>query len=352
MTLSNVNRHILIAGIIIAIILSSTVFLTIPKEKELLPDRYAHFDYSFSYPDIAEEIDKSKELKAWVGYDKNFLQRPFVLYMDEVNREWLPSSSEIQKFMDNNPIVKRIIVEHGHEWISLETARSLVEQYWGANYGALRGHCGQYKYINTYALFIPTSQDEIAFVPVVLPDPTAVCYPDRLLEEAYGPLLDTPSIEQRRTFDFADILVKLYEFLYSNSLLLGVTPIVLIGALIWRGTISRIWLMNGFDYNHFELMVKLRGSKTRLEILRALDVPKTRQQIARELNLDWKAVNRHIEVLLKNELVCEVCSVGRTSYYMRSEKGDRLLDLLNNGYSDNGNRNFGMFSIALFLKLR
>jgi predicted transcriptional regulator len=74
--------------------------------------------------------------------------------------------------------------------------------------------------------------------------------------------------------------------------------------------------------------------------------------IAQELNIDWKAVDRHVEVLLKNDLIRETCSVARTSYYVRSKRGSRLLDLLNNGYSDNGNRRSGMFSIALLLKLR
>jgi predicted transcriptional regulator len=96
-------------------------------------------------------------------------------------------------------------------------------------------------------------------------------------------------------------------------------------------------------------MVKMRGSKTRLEILKILDTPKTRQMIAQELNIDWKAVDRHVEVMLKSDLIKEVCNVARASYYARSEKGDKLLELLNNEYSSNNN-DLGMLSIALFVR--
>lgn len=357
MQLSKMKRCIVIVGIIIAITSSMLILITIPKEKELLPDRYANFDYSFSYPEIAEEIDKSEELKAWIAYDEGFLNQPFVLYIDEIKREWLPSQSEVQNFLKNNHIVERIIFERSEAWISYEMARSLMAQYYGhpddGSIGGIRGHCGQYKYIETHALFIPRPNGEIVSVPIVLPNPKPSCFPDRLLEEAYGPLLDAPSIEQRPTFDPADMIKKLYNFLYSHLLILGLSPIVLLGALIWRGSISRIWLTNGFSYSHFELMVKMRGSKTRLDILFALDVPKTRQMIAQELNIDWKAVDRHVKVLLKNDLIKEVYSIARTSYYVRSDKGDKLLDLLNNEYPPNNNvKGYGMSSIVLLFRKR
>jgi len=332
----SLNRNLLIIVGIVAITLVALVFVTTPRESAVLPDRYAHFEYSFSYPDIAEEVDKSKELKAWIGYDENFLKRPFARYV-EINRNWLPNYSEVQNLLNEYPIVERILVERKDTWISTETARSLVEYYW-KNDGPVSGHCGQYNYIQTYVLYVPRSKDDIAFVPVVLPNPAMSCYPDRLLEEAYGPLLDSPSIEQPRILDFAKLLEMSYEFVCWNLLPLTVTPVVL-GALIWRGKIRRIWLANGFGYKHFELMVKMRGSKTRLQILRTFDIPKTRQYIAHELNLDWKAVDTHVKALLKYGLIKEMCSVGQTTYYTRSESGDKLLELLKNDFSESSDGN-------------
>lgn len=352
----NRNRRIIITGIAFAIALGMTIFLltdTITREAYDLPDRNAKFVYNFAYPEIAEEVDKSKELKAWIAYVSSGQQDSLFGLTGalEQAKEYLPSHVVTQEYINRYPILVRIIAERNSEWVSNDLARSIVDDlvfmhndYSTATYGIGReGSCGQYKYLETYLLAFPVSENDFEFVSIVTPNPLPNCY--------YNPDIASVSIELRHTLDFVDIIDELFEFVYSNSLLLGITPLGLLGALIWRGTISRTWLVSGFSYHHFELMVKMRGSKTRLEILRALDMPKTRQMIAEEVNMDWKAVDRHVEVLLKNYLVKEVCSFARVSYYVRSEKGDRLLDLLNNEYSSNNNdKGFGMFSIALLYR--
>lgn len=65
-------------------------------------------------------------------------------------------------------------------------------------------------------------------------------------------------------------------------------------------------------------------------ILKILDAPKTRQLIAQELGLDWKTVDRHMESLLRNNLIREICSLGRVGYYARTENANKLLALVEN----------------------
>lgn len=337
-------------GIGIAVAVVFSLFPITIKLDDKLPDLYSNFNYSccFVNPELAEEVDKSKRPRAWIGYVESVEKE---VYEMKLQRGWLPSHVQTKEFFDEYPVVEYVISGRTNAWISPEAASSILEYVNNGSYlgAGGSGHCGQYKYIRQNYLVIPMSKDSLAFVFVSTGDPARRCDLDPLMEKAYGPLLDTPSIEQRRIFDFGEMIEKLYDFIRTYSLLLGMTPL-LFGAVIWRGRISRFWIANGFSYSHFELMVKMRGSKTRLEILMALDVPKTRQMIARELNVNWKAVDRHIKILLKNELIKEVCSVGRADYYARSEKGDKLLELLNNGYSDNYNQSHGMFSIILFFR--
>ncbi|MGH9877988.1 MAG: helix-turn-helix domain-containing protein, partial [Nitrososphaerales archaeon] len=56
--------------------------------------------------------------------------------------------------------------------------------------------------------------------------------------------------------------------------------------------------------------------------------PKTRLQLANELGYDWKAINRHIEVLGKNNLVKEIAEISNAKYIMITDQGKQLLELL------------------------
>lgn len=132
---------------------------------------------------------------------------------------------------------------------------------------------------------------------------------------------------------FTIYLSQTNNFLFSNSLPLSIASWISVSALVWRGKIKKIILENGFDYDLFFTMLKMKGSITRLSILNALTYPKNRKQIAETLEMDWKAVDRHVNVLIKHQLINEMAMVGNATFYIRNEKGNRLLEVLNkNGF--------------------
>jgi predicted ArsR family transcriptional regulator len=90
------------------------------------------------------------------------------------------------------------------------------------------------------------------------------------------------------------------------------------------------WEALGFDSEVFELFVRMRGGKTRVKLLNSLLIPKDRFQLAQELGLDWKAVDRHMAMLDKYGFVHEQASFGRVRIYELTTVGKMLLKLLQN----------------------
>jgi len=72
----------------------------------------------------------------------------------------------------------------------------------------------------------------------------------------------------------------------------------------------------------------MKGSKTRIGMIRALTVPKDRYQLANELGLDWTTVDYHIRVLLENGLVHEQTAYGNVKMYELTPIGSTLLKVL------------------------
>ncbi len=101
-----------------------------------------------------------------------------------------------------------------------------------------------------------------------------------------------------------------------------------IGTMVWKGRIRTVWKVQGYDYDTFKMMTKMRGSPTRIKLLNSLNVPKNKLQLAKELELDWKAIDNHMKVLQRNDFVKEVTTIGTATYYMISEKGTNILKLL------------------------
>jgi DNA-binding transcriptional ArsR family regulator len=101
------------------------------------------------------------------------------------------------------------------------------------------------------------------------------------------------------------------------------------GTLIWRGKVRSQWHRQGYDYDMFRLVASMRGSATRVELLNAVvDVPKNKLQLAKELGVDWKTIDNHVEVLLKNGLVEERMAIGTSRYYGATRNANRVLSLL------------------------
>jgi predicted transcriptional regulator len=103
----------------------------------------------------------------------------------------------------------------------------------------------------------------------------------------------------------------------------------LAAAIAYKGIVRSVWSKSMFDYSVFKLLVKMRGSGTRMRILQTLEKPMNRQQLANELGLDWKAVDRHIEALLTYGLIKETGEGnGRVKHYILTEEGKHVLELL------------------------
>ncbi|MCS7117391.1 MAG: winged helix-turn-helix domain-containing protein [Thaumarchaeota archaeon] len=114
----------------------------------------------------------------------------------------------------------------------------------------------------------------------------------------------------------------------SNALLLAAVGawIGFIGTVAFKGYVRRMWTRSYFDYDVFRLLVRMRGAKTRVEILRRLEEPMNRNQLAEELKMDWKSVDRHVEILSRYGLIERVDDQGWN--YRLTENGRRVLELL------------------------
>lgn len=112
------------------------------------------------------------------------------------------------------------------------------------------------------------------------------------------------------------------------QLAIGVSALTgALGMLAFKGYVRRVWSRNYFDYDVFRLVVRMRGAATRQRILRQLQQPMNRHQLARELGMDWKSVDRHVDLLMRRGLLEPVEGSGERAYRL-SERGRKLLELL------------------------
>jgi predicted transcriptional regulator len=103
---------------------------------------------------------------------------------------------------------------------------------------------------------------------------------------------------------------------------------VLAGAWIWRGKLRSKWNSSGFDQDSFDLLVKMKGGPTRVKLLNALAAPKDRSKLAQEMGMDWKAVDRHVQLLLRYSFVKEEQAFGAVKLYTLTPEGEKLLHLI------------------------
>lgn len=115
----------------------------------------------------------------------------------------------------------------------------------------------------------------------------------------------------------------------SSPILLPISWGTVAAILLWRGRIRSIWSKQGYDYDTFKLIARMRGSPLRVRLLNSIsETPKNKLQLAKEFNVDWNTVNNHIEILLRNSLVKETETIGTTKYYVIAENGRKILSLL------------------------
>ncbi len=119
------------------------------------------------------------------------------------------------------------------------------------------------------------------------------------------------------------------QVLDEHSLTLTPASWLLVGGfVVWRGRVRANWMAMGFDSDVFELFVTTKGAGTRVNILNALSAPKDRLQLARELGLSWRSVDRHVAILNDHGLLHVQAAYGRVKLYSVSIAGKDLLNLV------------------------
>jgi hypothetical protein len=119
------------------------------------------------------------------------------------------------------------------------------------------------------------------------------------------------------------------QFFEVHSLALAPSSWAAVGGMwIWRGRMKSRWRDLGFDSDVFGLFVKMKGGKTRMRLLDALSFPKDRLQLAQELGLDWKGVDRHLMLMKKYGFVDDRVAYGKVRMYQLTPTGQSLLRFL------------------------
>lgn len=98
--------------------------------------------------------------------------------------------------------------------------------------------------------------------------------------------------------------------------------------LAYKGLVRHLWSKSMFDYSVFRLMVKMRGATTRVKLMKSLEKPMNRYQLAKTLGIDWKTVDRNIELLRSYGLIHETAGEEGEKLYVLSPQGQELLQLL------------------------
>lgn len=140
-------------------------------------------------------------------------------------------------------------------------------------------------------------------------------------EEGAAPLFRAEAFAER--VDGVVLSVETVAPIVSIASWLGVAA-----TLAYKGLVRHVWSKSMFDYSVFRLMVKMRGATTRVKMLKSLEVPMNRYQLAKSLNVDWKTVDRNVEVLKSYGLIHEQTGEGGERLYVLSPQGQQLLQLL------------------------
>ncbi|MGI0025995.1 MAG: hypothetical protein ACREA4_12745, partial [Nitrososphaera sp.] len=142
----------------------------------------------------------------------------------------------------------------------------------------------------------------------------------------------TPSIASPQNNFAAALYSPIYE---SSPFILPITWGAVAGTLIWRGKVRSQWCKQGYDYDMFRLLTRMKGSPIRVALLTIVsNSARTRAQMAGDLDVDWKTIDNHVDVLSKNGLVQEISAFGTSRYFAITEHGKRVLSLLLSSDSD------------------
>ncbi len=97
----------------------------------------------------------------------------------------------------------------------------------------------------------------------------------------------------------------------------------------WRGSYGRsAWRKAGLDRNVYDLMVKMRGGNSRLQLLRNLESPRQRNELSQMTGMDWKEVDRQVNLLQTYGLVSVYAKSGSVKMFKLTEQGQLFLRLM------------------------
>lgn len=124
--------------------------------------------------------------------------------------------------------------------------------------------------------------------------------------------------------------------IYSTiSVPISVATWLIFGATfaLWRRSSSNIirfsMMKAGFDRSVYDLMVKMRGSSSRLSILQSLiQAPHHRNELSEITGIDWKEVDRQIGLLERYGFVSVEAQAGPVKVYKLTEQGRSLVKLM------------------------
>ncbi len=114
----------------------------------------------------------------------------------------------------------------------------------------------------------------------------------------------------------------------SSPYLSSVMWVFFLASLAFKGKTKSLWHDNGLDYDIFRILLKMRGGISRIEIMEVLSLPKNKLQIAKSLSMDWRSIDNHVNILLKNNLIDEMATVGTSKYYILTRKGKNVMSLI------------------------
>jgi DNA-binding HxlR family transcriptional regulator len=106
------------------------------------------------------------------------------------------------------------------------------------------------------------------------------------------------------------------------------------GLALWKrsnnGNVIRFSMSNaGFDRSVYDLMVKMRGSGSRLSLLHSLvQAPHHRNELSEMTGIDWKEVDRQLRLLERYEFVSVETQAGPIKIYKLTDQGRSLLKLM------------------------
>lgn len=89
-----------------------------------------------------------------------------------------------------------------------------------------------------------------------------------------------------------------------------------------------LFASKGFGGDVYDLMIRMRGRGSRLALLKSLEKPRHRQELAELTGIDWKEVDREISVLEKYGLVKMYAQSGSVKMYQVTEQGRLLMKMI------------------------